>query len=81
MVSGVAQVTVVSGPEIVGQPQGQTGVVGGQVTFNVQVNGTQPMTYQWYKNGVAISGATTRFPAWTSRITRMRSSGTVSFSR
>lgn len=31
--------------------------VGQSVTFSVTANGTMPFTYQWYKNGVAISGA------------------------
>lgn len=30
---------------------------GETLTFTTNVTGTQPITYQWYKNGVAISGA------------------------
>jgi alpha-tubulin suppressor-like RCC1 family protein len=33
-------------------------LVGQTVTFDVQVQGTGPYTYQWNKNGAAISGAT-----------------------
>lgn len=33
--------------------------VGQSVTFNVTVDGTSPFTYQWRKDGVNISGATT----------------------
>lgn len=31
--------------------------VGQSVTISVSADGTQPFTYQWYKNGAAISGA------------------------
>lgn len=43
---------------IVSQPAGASRNVGQSVTFSVGVLGTPPFTYQWYKNGVAISGAT-----------------------
>ncbi|MDX2187602.1 MAG: immunoglobulin domain-containing protein [Opitutaceae bacterium] len=32
--------------------------VGQKVTFSVSASGTAPFTYQWYKDGVALSGAT-----------------------
>jgi hypothetical protein len=32
-------------------------VVGSQVTFTAAFNGSAPITYQWFKNGNAISGA------------------------
>jgi len=45
-------------PQITVQPSGQT-VVGGQTaTFNVTATGGTPLSYQWSKNGTAISGAT-----------------------
>jgi len=34
-----------------------TVVTGGAVTLSVSVSGTPPFSYQWYKNGSAISGA------------------------
>lgn len=40
------------------QPQNQSIVSGNAVTFSVAVAGTAPFTYQWYKNNVAINGAT-----------------------
>jgi hypothetical protein len=40
------------------QPANQTVMVGQTATFSVTASGTGPLTYQWYKNGVAISGAT-----------------------
>jgi hypothetical protein len=45
-------------PFIVTQPQSQTIPQGNSVTFSVFATGTTPMTYQWYKNGTVIAGAT-----------------------
>jgi hypothetical protein len=45
-------------PTITTQPSNQTLNSGQTATFNVAATGTSPMTYQWSKNGVAISGAT-----------------------
>ena len=45
-------------PTITAQPAGQSVTVGGQATFSVTAAGTPPLNYQWYKNSVAISGAT-----------------------
>ena len=43
---------------ITNQPQGQTVQPGASVTFTVTANGRPAPTYQWYRNGVAITGAT-----------------------
>ena len=43
---------------IVTPPQSQTVTVGQTATFTVLSAGTGPLTYQWLKSGVAISGAT-----------------------
>jgi hypothetical protein len=40
------------------QPQSQSAVVKGTVTFSVLASGTPAPTYQWYRDGVAIAGAT-----------------------
>ncbi len=40
------------------QPQTQSVNNGASVTLSVTVSGTVPLTYQWKKNGVNISGAT-----------------------
>jgi len=40
------------------QPQGTTIILGDRVTFSVVASGTETLTYQWRKNGLAISGAT-----------------------
>jgi pimeloyl-ACP methyl ester carboxylesterase len=43
---------------IVTQPQGQTAQAGNNVTFTVTASGTAPLNYQWRRDGVNISGAT-----------------------
>jgi hypothetical protein len=48
----------VIGPIIVIQPVSQGVVVGATATFSVTAIGTGPLVYQWNKNGLAISGAT-----------------------
>jgi Immunoglobulin domain len=40
------------------QPSSATVTLGQTATFNVVATGTAPLTYQWSKNGTAISGAT-----------------------
>jgi hypothetical protein len=46
------------GPSITTQPANQTVTVGQTATFSVVAAGTAPLTYQWQKNNVNISGAT-----------------------
>ncbi len=45
-------------PAITTQPAGQTVTEGETATFTVAASGTAPLSYQWQKNGVNISGAT-----------------------
>ena len=45
-------------PSITTQPANQTVFAGQTATFSVIANGTLPLSYQWKKNGTAISGAT-----------------------
>jgi rhamnogalacturonan endolyase len=45
-------------PEIVMQPQSVTVPMGGRATFSVTVDPSPPLTYQWFKDGIAINGAT-----------------------
>lgn len=40
------------------QPQTQTKTMGESVTFSISTTGATPGAYQWYKDGVAIAGAT-----------------------
>jgi hypothetical protein len=53
-----AALMVQTPPIIVMHPK-DTSAVGGQaVTFSVSASGTDPLSYQWQKNGVNIAGAT-----------------------
>src|SRR5450759_4701550 len=45
-------------PSITTQPTSQTVTAGQTATFSVTASGTAPLSYQWQKNGTAISGAT-----------------------
>ena len=44
-------------PAITSQPVTQSVLIGQTATFSVTASGTAPMSYQWRKNGVAVSGA------------------------
>jgi pectate lyase len=46
-------------PAIASQPASQTVVTGGSALFGVIATGTAPLSYQWYKDGSLIPGATT----------------------
>jgi hypothetical protein len=48
-------------PTITGQPQSQTINEFSNVTFTVSYDGTPPFTFQWAKNGTAITDATNNF--------------------
>src|ERR1019366_585912 len=56
--SSAATLTVNSPPAITTQPVNQTVASGQTATFMVAATGTATLTYQWKKNGIAISGAT-----------------------
>ncbi|HEY6401072.1 MAG TPA: immunoglobulin domain-containing protein, partial [Blastocatellia bacterium] len=45
-------------PVIAAQPQSVTSLMGGAATFSVTVNRSPGLGYQWFKDGVAIAGAT-----------------------
>ncbi len=45
-------------PSITTQPTSQAVIAGQTATFSVMASGAAPLTYQWNKNGAAISGAT-----------------------
>jgi glucose/arabinose dehydrogenase len=47
-----------SAPVITTQPQDVGAAIGGSATFDVFASGSQPLTYQWRRNGVPITGAT-----------------------
>ena len=50
--------TTVSAPTITTQPTSQTIAVGSAASFSVTATGSDTLTYQWYKDSSAISGAT-----------------------
>jgi hypothetical protein len=59
--SSVATLTVNAAPvapTITTQPVNQTVTAGQTATFTVTVTGTAPLSYQWYRNGAAVAGAT-----------------------
>ncbi len=53
-----AFLTVLVPPVITTQPASQTVNQGQAASFTVAANGTGPLAYQWWKNGIAIPGAT-----------------------
>jgi hypothetical protein len=62
VLSSLAQVSVVSAataPVITSQPPSRTVLAGTATTLSVAATGAPAPTYQWRKNGAAISGATT----------------------
>ncbi len=56
--STIATLTIWIPPAITSQPQSRTNIAGTDASFNVTVAGTQPLNYQWRKNGANIAGAT-----------------------
>src|SRR6266850_2198359 len=56
--SSVATLTVNAPPSITSQPANQTVTVGQMAMFSVAASGTAPLSCQWQKDGVDISGAT-----------------------
>jgi formylglycine-generating enzyme required for sulfatase activity len=42
-------------PQITVQPQSQTVPMGSTVSFSVQAQGTSPLSYRWYKNGLCLT--------------------------
>ena len=60
-------------PSIATQPANQTVNAGQAATFSVAATGTAPLTYQWQKNGAAITGATAT--SYTTPVTTTADSG------
>ena len=50
--------TASQAPTITTHPSSQTVSAGGSATFTVAASGTPPLSYQWQRNGVDITGAT-----------------------
>ena len=47
-----------SAPSIATQPQDVAATAGGDATFTVAADGTGPLSYEWYRDGTLIAGAT-----------------------
>ncbi len=45
-------------PVIASQPASETVTVGSTASFSITANGSAPLAYNWYRNGVLIAGAT-----------------------
>ncbi len=71
--SNAATLTVNSAPSIASQPTNQSVTAGQTATFSVTAAGTAPFTYQWKKNGAAISGATSA--SYTTAVTAVSDNG------
>ncbi|MBI5768497.1 MAG: immunoglobulin domain-containing protein [Verrucomicrobia bacterium] len=56
--SSATLVVTDTAPQITVQPSGGTLAVGGSLTVSVAAVGTVPFTYQWRRDGVALTGAT-----------------------
>jgi len=65
VVSAVAILTVTApaGPVLSSQPASVVTLPGLGTTFSAQASGSEPLTYQWLRNGTAVPGATG--PAYT----------------
>jgi hypothetical protein len=68
-------VKAVPPPTITVQPQNRTVDVGFTATFAVTATSPAPITYQWFKNGFAVAGATAA--TYTTPATTMANSGDV----
>ncbi|MBA3846674.1 MAG: immunoglobulin domain-containing protein [Planctomycetes bacterium] len=57
--SDTVEVAVVYRPVVItSQPRSTAVAIGATASFSIAVTGTQPISFQWLKNGVAIPGAT-----------------------
>jgi len=57
------------------QPTAQSVTTGQTATFSVTASGTEPLTYQWYRGGSAISGATAS--SYTTPVTVIADNGSL----
>ena len=67
--SAIASLTVNVPPAITQQPVGTTITAFADVAFAVEATGTAPLTYQWFKDGAELPGATSATLALTSVLT------------
>src|SRR6266571_4888185 len=71
--SNNATLTVQTKPSITTQPVNQTVALGQAAKFTVTATGTMPLSYQWTKDGVDITGAT--LPSYTTPPTTLADDG------
>ncbi|HVS83954.1 MAG TPA: immunoglobulin domain-containing protein [Pyrinomonadaceae bacterium] len=71
--SNEATLTVTAPPSITTQPSDQTVPQGQPVTFIVSASGSTPLSYQWQRNQVNISGANS--PSYTLSTTTLADNG------
>lgn len=53
----LVQIFIPVPPSIILQPENQIVMVGESASFIVAASGSEPLNYQWYKNGIPIEGA------------------------
>jgi hypothetical protein len=58
VMSSAATLSLLTPPVFLSQPSSMSRHVGQSGSFNVSVSSMSPVTYQWYKDGSVISGAT-----------------------
>ena len=73
--SNDASLTVTVKPAITTQPVSQAVAAGQTASFSVVATGTEPLTYQWKKDGSDIDGATSN--SYTTPATSLADSGTA----
>ena len=56
--ANLAVTATAEAPTVTTQPADQTVITGASASFSVSATGTSPLDYQWKKDGIAISGAT-----------------------
>jgi hypothetical protein len=79
--STAATLSVTTQPaSITGQPKDVTITDGGTATFSVVAVGTAPITYQWFKGGMAIAGATSATYSYAPPLTDSGTTFTVTVS-
>ena len=79
-VSEEVKLTVVQPVVILGQPEGATKLLGQALTLSVVASGSEPLEYQWSKDGQAIEGANAKELAFDSLATSDAASYSVSIS-
>ena len=67
--SSIAVVTVGHVPSFLLQPVGQTNMASSTITFLTAVSGTEPFSFQWYQNTIALTNDVRRSGATSTNLT------------